>query len=161
MEKRYGATASQNGLFTIGRNKWALFYGFGKDNPEAESGYNYYHVFTGRKPSWDEVKALIVSQINANTDAKILSGFVWKDMPVWLSFENQFNYKVDYDRAVQSGGKSLPVTFKFGTDDEVIYHSFESLNEITDFYESATAFVKEALADGWAEKDSLKEEDFL
>ena len=38
-------------------------------------------------------------------------------MPVWLSSENQFNYKAAYDLAVQTGGATLPVTFKFGTDE--------------------------------------------
>jgi hypothetical protein len=36
-------------------------------------------------------------------------------MPVWLSTENQFNYKAAFDLATQTGGKSLPVTFKFGS----------------------------------------------
>lgn len=32
MEKRYGAVGRQDGLYKIGRNKWELIYGFGKDN---------------------------------------------------------------------------------------------------------------------------------
>lgn len=36
MEKVYGATSAQNGLYHIGRNKWEVIYGFGKDNQESD-----------------------------------------------------------------------------------------------------------------------------
>ena len=48
------------------------------------------------KPSFDAAKAAIIADINAQTDEKILSGFVWNEMPVWLSSENQFNFKAAY-----------------------------------------------------------------
>ena len=41
---------------------------------------------------------------NDERDEKIVSGFVWRDMQVWLSSENQFNYKAAYDLAVQTKG---------------------------------------------------------
>ena len=68
------------------------------------------------KPSDDDIKALVTDWYNEQTNQTILSGFSWNDTPVWLSTENQFNYKAAYDLAVQSGGTTLPVTFKFGTD---------------------------------------------
>ena len=60
--------------------------------------------------------------INARTDEKIISGLVWTTrpggaIPVWLSTENQFNFKSAYDLAVQ---KVLPVTFKMGERDPSI-----------------------------------------
>jgi hypothetical protein len=58
-------------------------------------------------------------------------------MPVWLSSENQFNYKAAYDLAVQTGGATLPVTFKFGTDEVPQYREFVTLEELTDFYTKA------------------------
>ena len=68
--------------------------------------------------------------------------------------ENQFNYKAAYDLAVQTNGASLPVTFKFG-DSSPVYHTFNTLEEISDFYTSALSYVNNMLADGWAKKDSL------
>lgn len=76
-------------------------------------------------------------------------------MPVWLSTENQFNYKASYDLAVQTGGANLPIRFKFGTDEEPIYHDFTSVDELTDFYTGAMAFINETLQDGWKQKDSI------
>ena len=37
----------------------------------------------------DMVKKAIIDDINARTDEKILSGFVWNGKPVWLSSESQ------------------------------------------------------------------------
>lgn len=107
------------------------------------------------KPSIDEVKTFILEVINEKTDKKILSGFVWRDMPVWLSSENQFNYKAAYDLAVMSEGKTLPVTFKFGSTEEPKYYTFESLDELTDFYLRAMDYISKTLADGWRKKDSI------
>ena len=36
----------------------------------------------------DDIKEAIFADINAHTDEKILSGFVWNGKPVWLSSEN-------------------------------------------------------------------------
>lgn len=103
----------------------------------------------------EDIKNSVNSFYNENTKWKIISGFVWNGMNVWLSSENQFNYKAAYDLAVQSEGKSLPVVFKFGTTDNPVYHTFETLEDITDFYSSAITYINKTLADGWKKKDSL------
>lgn len=152
MEKIYGATERQDGLYSIGRNKWELFYGFGKDNPDDESGYNWRQKFK-HKPSLADIRAIIKETINNETDRKILEGFVWNGMPVWLSTENQFNYKAAYDLAVQTNGATLPVRFKFGTDAAPVYYNFESLEDFADFYTQAMVHINTVLNKGWAEKD--------
>lgn len=152
MEKIYGAKERQDGLYSIGRNKWELFYGFGKDNPDDEYGYNWRQKFK-QKPSLADIRAIIKETINNETDRKILEGFVWKGMPVWLSTENQFNYKAAYDLAVQTNGATLPVRFKFGTDAVPVYYNFESLEDFADFYTQAMVHINTVLNEGWAEKD--------
>lgn len=151
MEKRYGATERNDCLMQIGRSKWELIYGFDTDGV---SGWTYRQRFT-HKPTLDEIKETIIAQINKNIDEKILCGLTWKDTPIWLSTENQFNYKAAYDLAVQTAGASLPVTFKFGTDDEPVYHTFENLDELQEFYTSVITHVQQTLADGWKEKDNI------
>lgn len=152
MEKIYGAKERQDGLYSIGRNKWELFYGFGKDNPDDESGYNWRQKFK-QKPCLADIRAIIKETINNETDRKILEGFVWKGMPVWLSTENQFNYKAAYDLAVQTNGATLPVRFKFGTDAAPVYYTFESLEDFADFYTQAMVHINTVLNEGWTEKD--------
>lgn len=107
------------------------------------------------KPTIKEVKDIILSWMNGEIDKKLIGGFVWNDMAVWLSSENQFNYKAAYDLAVQTGGANLPVTFKFGTTDEPVYHEFTSVEELTEFYTSAMGYINEVLNEGWAAKDAV------
>jgi hypothetical protein len=70
-------------------------------------------------------------------------------MLVWLSSENQFNYKAAYDLAVQTGGASLPVKFKFGTTEDPVYYTFTNINDLSDFYMSAMRYINQTLDQGW------------
>lgn len=159
MQKIYGAKAAQNGLYKIGKKKWELIYGFGKDSEEAETGYNFRHRFT-TAPTPQEVKALLLAHINEQTDEKILSGFVWNGKHVWLSKENQLNFKAAYDLTFQCGGASLPIKFKLGEDADGTpdYHVFTDMQDFTDFITKAFTFINTTLNEGWEEKDALDDE---
>ena len=75
------------------------------------------------KPDSEEIRSIVSQWYNSETDKKILSGLEYEGHTVWLSNENQFNYKAAYDIAVQTSGQNLPVTFKLGTDeDHIIKH---------------------------------------
>lgn len=133
------------------KNIWKVRWDFIKNDNLLlfeEKVFNY-------KPSLDQIKDLIYAWYNKETDKAILSGFVWKDMPVWLSTENQFNYKAAYDLAVQTNGATLPVKFKFGTPDNPIYYTFTDLSTFTDFYVSAMTYINKTLDKGWEQKDSI------
>lgn len=118
-------------------------------------GYNYMEQQVWHKPTLDECKDMILDWFNEQIDASILSGFVWKDMEVWLSQENQFNYKAAFDLAVQSDGATLPVTFKFGPVDAPVYYEFKTVEDLTDFYTSCMAYVTSQLKAGWIKKDGF------
>lgn len=107
------------------------------------------------KPTLDEIKDTVTAWVNTKIDEKIRSGFVWNGYAVWLSSENQFNYKAAYDLAVQSGGANLPVVFKFGDSQNPLYHKFETLTELSDFYTQAMSYISNILASGWAKKDAI------
>lgn len=126
---------------------------------ESEYGKWSEHIFKKRL-TFIQIKDFILSEINKATDEKILSGFIWKDMQVWLSSENQFNYKAAYDLAVQTNGENLPTIFKFGSTDNPVYYKFETIEELTDFYTKAVKFINEQLAIGWAKKDSINWDDY-
>lgn len=116
----------------------------------------FYHKRTGH-PTLAQIKAAIIADINARTDERILTGFSWNGKPVWLSQENQFNYKAAYDLALQTDGQSLPVKFKLGEDADglPVYHTFTALSAFTDFYTRAIAFINQCLNDGWQMKDGM------
>ena len=107
-------------------------------------------------PTAQELIDTIHAHVNALTDAKILSAFQWQGNSVYLSTENQFNFKAAYDLAVQTQGATLPVTFKLGEQEDgtPTYHRFKDMQTFTDFYTSAIAFINQALNDGWQQKDA-------
>ena len=142
--------------------RWKLHFGFEPYYEVDEEGNKnetnlgtWYETWLSGKPSIEQVKGVVLNALNKDIDQKILSCFIWKDMSVWLSSENQFNYKAAYDLAVMSQGKSLPVIFKFGSTDNPVYYAFETLEDISDFYVSAMAYINKTLAEGWKKKDSI------
>lgn len=138
----------------------------------SETLYTWYEVYLYKKQhstiDFELVKKAILDDINAQTDEKIVSGMVWTPIgggdfiPVWLSTENQFNFKSAYDLAVQSDGATLPVTFKMGEDAEgnPVYHTFETMADANDFYLKAVAHVNQCLNEGWQRKDSIDWNDY-
>ena len=153
MEKIFGASERMDGIQQIGRKRWEVFYGFGMDG---DQGYNYRQTLE-YKPTVSEVKQLIIDTINANTDEKILNGFVWNGIHVYLSRENQNNFKAAFDLNMQMNGTMFPIKFKLGEDVEgnAVYHTFADMEDFTDFYTSAVAYINQCLNEGWAEKDNL------
>ena len=114
------------------------------------------------RPSFDAAKKAIIADINARTDEKIISGFVWTpeggdSINVWLSEENQRNFSEAQRIAAAMPETILPVTFKLGeqADETPIYHEFTTAEELTSFYLQAVAYINATLADGWQEKDGI------
>lgn len=149
-------------LSKLASGRWKIHFGFEPYYEVDEEGNKtetqlgtWMETLVPFKPSLEQLKKLILDAINKEVDEKILSGFVWKDMPVWLSTENQFNYKAAYDLAVMSQGQSLPVMFKFGTTENPVYYHFSTLEDISDFYVSAMAYINTTLAEGWQKKDAI------
>lgn len=133
---------------------------YGKEQYDDKNS-TWYEVYFNKNQypvvTLEDIKEAILADINSQTDEKILAGFVWEEKPVWLSSENQFNFKAAYDLAVQTKGKSLPVKFKLGENEEgePVYHTFEDMVEFTDFYTSAIAYINYCLNEGWVRKDSI------
>ena len=149
-------------LSKLASGRWKIHFGFTPYYEVDEEGNKtetqlgtWTEALVPFKPSLEQLKKLVLDAINKEVDEKILSGFVWKDMHVWLSTENQFNYKAAYDLAVMSQGKSLPTVFKFGTTEQPVYYSFGTLEDISDFYISAMSYINTCLAEGWKQKDSI------
>lgn len=76
------------------KDKWRIRW----DVQEKENGSaSYMEEEFGHKPTDEEIRTLVMSWYNSQTDAAILSGFAYNGAPVWLSTENQYNYKAAYD----------------------------------------------------------------
>lgn len=126
------------------------------DNKHATWNEIYFYKTQGI-PTIDTIKKAIIDEIDDKTVDTITSGLVWNGINVWLSTENQFNYKAAYDLAVQTNGSILPITFKLGEDAEgnAIYHTFESMEEFGDFSATVLSFIQTTLAAGWNKKDNF------
>ena len=135
------------------------------ENPHDLYEWNEIDFYKKQMAAWglDVVKQAIINDINAQTDARIQSGMVWtpkaggNPIPVWLSKENQMNFKAAYDLAVQKQGATLPVTFKMGEreDGTPVYHTFGTMEEAEDFYTTAVDYIHQCLTDGWRKKDNF------
>ena len=154
MEKVFGTEERHDALIRFDSDRAVLVYGYGEEDG---MGYDYRHHFD-HLPTEAEVLEVITTHVNGLTDRKILSGYVWNGVNVWLASENQFNFKAAFDVAVLTNGTILPVRFKLGeTDNEPHYHVFETMEEFSDFYTNAIGFIQQCLNEGWMEKDNAKE----
>lgn len=151
---KVGAECRKDQLLKIGEKNWLLIIGYYED--EVTGGYNWRKNYK-HKPTIGEMRVDVDELMNCITERRILSGYVWMGKRVWLSQENQFNFKAAYDLAVQSGGANLPVTFKLGEDGfgNALYHTFDVLGDLQDFYVGCVNHVLDCINEGWKEKDSV------
>lgn len=117
--------------------------------------YKKQHPVVTQEDVKEAIKAAVDDIINSQTRERILSGFVWHGKNVWLSSENQFNFNAAYALAIQTNGKSLPMRFKLGEAEKgvPVYHTFEDMEEFTDFHAKMIAFIGTCLNEGWEKKD--------
>ncbi len=150
MRKSSGNAAKHIECINPKKNKWRIRWDFQEKD---EGIIEYMEEDFDHQPTEEEIRNVIISYYNAEIDQEIISGFSWNGLHVWLSMENQFNYKAAFDAAVMSNGTTLPVKFKFGTDDEPVYHEFTTIEELSNFYYASIAYVQSILTKGWAKKD--------
>lgn len=160
INEKYIPIAMRNGSITIAFD-YEPFYNIDEDGNKTETSLGTWSVHSfPRKPSFAQIQSFILAAINKRTDELILSGFTWNGMQVWLSSENQFNYKAAYDLAVQTNGANLPTVFKFGDNTNPVYHKFDTVEELSDFYMKAMSYINNCLAIGWAKKDAIDWEQY-
>lgn len=109
------------------------------------------------EPSLETIKADVLAHYDRRTDERILSAHRYEGALVWLSRENQINYKAAFDLAMQFAGQhgTLPVTFKLGTTEEPVYQRFETLEALQGFYLGVVGHIQAELLRGWTAKDKI------
>lgn len=112
------------------------------------------HDFDHR-PTTEEVRGVYVGYVNSVVDESILMGLTYEGHMVWLSAENQLNYKAAHDLAVQTNGTNLPIRFKLGTTDDPYYVNFTTVSDLTKFYSLLVWHVQQCIERGWQQKDSF------
>lgn len=145
-----GSEGPQNLLMVNSDNECILFYGHGTDDL---GGFRWRKDYDHR-PTVDEIKSDIEAHINEQVAEKIRNGMVYETMPVYLSEENQLNF-----RSVPT----LPVRYKVGefSDGRVAYITFESRDELEDFNRAIADHIARCLNEGWDEKDAVDYNKFI
>lgn len=161
MSKVFGKTERYT-LIDISGSKTLVNYGI---EPVDEINSTWHEVSFSKNhgdlPNFEDLKKAILEDINKDTDYKILTGFVWNNIHVYLSIENQRNFSEAYHMA-QSSSSILPITFKLGEneDGEPVYHTFSTSYELSDFYTKAFAYINQCLNEGWQRKDAINWEPY-
>ena len=116
----------------------------------------------------EEERQMSIKRIDAQTDLKILTGYQWtvlhgdhagQTVNVWLSTENQANYKAKHDLALAYPHLvTFPIRFKISEDAEkkAIYEEFQDISELATFYLGGVSYIEHCLDEGWKEKDAVK-----
>lgn len=154
--KSYGAQTREDKCVKISSKKYLIVYGFYADPENSDQHYTM-HGYYDHQPTKEELKADIEAMINARCSDQILTGFTWSDKPVYLSLENQMNFKTAYDLAVQTDGSNLPIKLKLGEDENgtPVYHTFKALTSFADFFQQSAKHTQDTLTSAWDEKDSV------
>lgn len=116
MEKVYGSPVRQDGLYKIGRNKWELIYGFGKDSEEADSGWNWRERFTHR-PTLEEMKSVIIGAIKEESAHKLRYGLKWNGLTVEYTEERKSDL-TGIIVGLQGGFAQLPMELNLGSSED-------------------------------------------
>lgn len=142
-------------------DRTTIYFGYGLESVEDSELYTWQQVVVYKKQhpnlTNDEAKRLIINDINENTSERILTGFVWNDINVWLSEDNQRNFSDAQRIAEETNGQNLPAKFKLGEDanGDPVYYTFATVADITDFYHQMVEYIHDCLLEGWELKDSI------
>lgn len=138
---------------------------------EVDNCGSWYEIIFYKNSEYDvnlqTIKDAIINDINTQTDEKILNGYEWtilhgndagKTVKVWLSAENQNNFKAFHDAVKEYPGiDAFPVTYKLAEDENgnPIYETFQTMGELSQFYLGIVSYIKQTISEGWARKDSI------
>lgn len=123
------------------RNIWRLRWNFSEDSYE-EAEFRH-------KPDLEEIKTFITNWHNSQIESKILNGFSWGGIKVYLSRDNQMNINMFVNSTV------FPLTIKLGTDEEPVYYTFNTTDELKNLRNSMANYIKKCLNEGWNIKKNI------
>ena len=137
------------------KQTYLIRFAFTETALEEGSIWEFEEIQFDYKPTLSEIKGFVNNFFNMQCDKEIASDFVYEDMHVWLSTENQFNYKAAWDLAFQTNGGNLPLKFKFGSNEEPIYKTFVKIEDLQNFYIQSITYIDQVLNKYWEIKNGI------
>ena len=140
---------------------------YDEENTELQVGVSFIEKEFPYLPPMEEVKEFCLGVIDAETDAKILNGYEWEvlhgddagsTVKVWLSAENQENFKAKHDLALAYPQLTTwPVIYKISehADKSPVYEHFANIEELAQFYLGGVAYIEQTLQEGWQKKGAF------
>ena len=145
-KNKYCGNVSDYAPVSEDHSRLVIMYGLKEDGEKAEWYQLDFYKKQG-KPSFEQVKAAIIADINERITAKIIGGMTFEEKPVWLSIENQINFTT----------ASAPCRLKIGeeADGTPVYHEFGTKSDLKAFNDACLAWKNECLEAGRAEKENI------
>ena len=144
---------------------------YGQKKVTGQNLYEWYEIYIYKKKGsisgFADVKKAIEEDINARVDEAILCGYPWtilhgddagKAVKVWLSKENQSNFKAKYDlHFTKPEALTFPTLYKVAEDEngDAVFEEFQSFEELEQFYLGGLAYIEQCYQAGWAEKKAI------
>ena len=143
---KYCGNVSDYAPVSEDQSRVVIMYGLKEDGELAEWRQLEFYKKQGR-PSFEQVKAAIIADINARITEQIIGGMTFEDKPVWLSIENQINFTT----------ATAPCRLKIGEEQDrtPVYHDFETKAQLKAFNDACLAWKNAQLEAGRAEKEGI------
>ena len=148
-----------------------IIIGYGLTQIGESDMYEWYEVYLYKSKlqqlNIKVVRDAVNNDINSQTDEKILSTFPWtvrhgddegKEVKVWLSRENQDNFKAKHDAAIMYPELvKFPMTYKISEDEDenAVFEVFQNIEELAQFYLSGSNYIQQCYEAGWDRKKAI------
>lgn len=148
MNNKVCASAADFTLVKEEGTRVVIAYGLQEEEgKELVTWYEVYYPKKHGKPSFEQVKAAIIADINERITEQIVGGMTFEGKPVWLSIENQINFTT----------ATAPCRLKIGEEEDgtPVYHDFETKAALKAFNDACLSWKNECLEAGRAEKEGI------
>jgi len=105
------------------------------------------------KPTQETVTNDVLNELNSECEKEITEGFKYNEYSVWLSLENQQNYKMLYDY-LKNGGTEQTKVKLYDAQGNGVYMEFD-VKEYQPFYFAIIEHINATLSKYWDIKDNI------
>lgn len=115
----------------------------------------WYYFILDKKPTKEIIKQHINQYINENVRKSIENNFIWNNLKVSLTIEDQIDINLLFNITNLQNGENLPETIKLKQGKETIYYNIETLDEFKDLLICMNKHIRKCLNQSNELKDSI------